>query len=413
MRSAARGTKVFFAVAFGTWLSRADAQTWTNTSAPRNNWTAVAGSADGRIILAGTQFDGVYISTDAGATWAKTSAPDNSYPSVACSADGVRLVAAVDGGHIYTSTNSGAIWTPCDVPTNSWHVLASFADGTKLFAGFTDYDYGGLYISTDYGMTWTLSRTITNDCLSVAGSPDGAKLLVVTRNYPSPGGAIGSIYSSADSGITWSQHHTNILLNLVASSDGIHAVLAVSYGGGIQGFGGGMSLTTNAGESLFFNTNVPGAAWSSIVCSADGTKFVATIGGVRQPGPQPGPITGPIYASTDSGLTWTPTDSSTNFWSSVASSADGCKLFAVVNGGGIYTSRTMPVPVLFAKADGKSLRLSWTVPSLSFALEQSSNLASGKWTVVGATPVLNYTNLQFEVVIPRTSDTIFYRLASQ
>jgi hypothetical protein len=46
---------------------------------------------------------------------------------------------------------------------------------------------------------------------------------------------------------------------------------------------------------------------------------------------------GKIYTSTDSGVTWTPRDSSRNWWA-VASSADGSKLVAVVDGGQIYTS---------------------------------------------------------------------------
>jgi hypothetical protein len=44
-----------------------------------------------------------------------------------------------------------------------------------------------------------------------------------------------------------------------------------------------------------------------------------------------------IYTSTDSGVSWTPRDSSRD-WESVASSGDGAKLVAVVQGGQIYTS---------------------------------------------------------------------------
>ena len=60
--------------------------------------------------------------------------------------------------------------------------------------------------------------------------------------------------------------------------------------------------------------------------SADGTKLVAVVFG------------GYIYASTDSGVTWTrPQGSFSQDWMSVASSADGTRLVAVT-GGGLTTS---------------------------------------------------------------------------
>jgi hypothetical protein len=82
----------------------------------------------------------------------------------------------------------------------------------------------------------------------------------------------------------------------------------------------------------------PAANWTSVASSADGTKLVAAatinpLGG------------GLIYASTNSGLTWTLTGAPTNnHWTAVASSADGSKLVAASqfeiskNYGGVYTS---------------------------------------------------------------------------
>ncbi len=65
--------------------------------------------------------------------------------------------------------------------------------------------------------------------------------------------------------------------------------------------------------------------WYSVASSADGSKLVAVVKGGR------------IYTSTDSGVRWTPRDSDRN-WHTVTSSADGTKLAAVVNGGQVYTS---------------------------------------------------------------------------
>ena len=67
--------------------------------------------------------------------------------------------------------------------------------------------------------------------------------------------------------------------------------------------------------------------WLSIASSADGNKLVAVVN-FRQ-----------IYTSTDGGVSWTPRATDANrAWRAVASSADGNKLVAVVNNGQIYTS---------------------------------------------------------------------------
>jgi photosystem II stability/assembly factor-like uncharacterized protein len=81
-------------------------------------------------------------------------------------------------------------------------------------------------------------------------------------------------------------------------------------------------------------TSAPITNWSSVVCSADGTKLAAvTIGGA-------------LFTSTNSGDTWNqstnaPTTNTSQFASGtprIASSADGSELLAANHGGGIYRS---------------------------------------------------------------------------
>ena len=65
--------------------------------------------------------------------------------------------------------------------------------------------------------------------------------------------------------------------------------------------------------------------WKSIASSADGTKLAAVVNG------------GQIYVSNDSGASWTARESNRE-WYSIASSADGAKLAAVEHNGQIHTS---------------------------------------------------------------------------
>jgi hypothetical protein len=66
-------------------------------------------------------------------------------------------------------------------------------------------------------------------------------------------------------------------------------------------------------------------SWSAVASSADGTKLVAVVNG------------GQIYTSIDGGANWTVRER-VRAWSAVASSSDGVNLAATVNGGQIYTS---------------------------------------------------------------------------
>jgi hypothetical protein len=141
--------------------------------------------------------------------------------------------------------------------------------------------------------------------------------------------------------------------------------------------------------------------WASVCCSADGTRLAAAAAG------------GLVYTSTNSGATWVPANAPSTNWSSIATSADGCKLVAVVNGGGIYTWQTTPAPVLNITPSAGNLVLSWTVPSMSFVLQQTPNLTGTNWTDLASAPALNYPTLQNQVTIPASAGTMFYRLVSR
>src|SRR5882757_10478695 len=123
--------------------------TWFVSGSPSNDWTAVASSADGIKLVAtaavisnpgggGAHGGPIYTSKDSGASWSPTSAPSNQWSCIAASADGSKLVAAAAYnnsntalGLIFVSTNSGSTWTPTAAPETRWYSIASSADGTK------------------------------------------------------------------------------------------------------------------------------------------------------------------------------------------------------------------------------------------------------------------------------------------
>ena len=422
------------------------AQTWTLTSAPITNWTAIASSADGTKLVAVASggswvlmdSGGIWVSTNSGGTWTQTSAPGAGWVLVTSSADGNKLVAFGTLRSFYTSTNAGATWISNNVPVvgGKWDSLVSSADGCKLAvmsiqSGFynsilllTSIDSGatwktnnlpaggpwkpvalsadgtrlivaglGICLSTNFGETWTSTNSLSSEAVAIASSADGAELAAISSQ--------GLIFVSTNFGMTWVQTKAlapdSIFKSLASSADGSRLVAVA--------------------EGIIITSTNSGTNWISMASSADGSRLVAvavTGGSYSLP---PYVVDGPIYTSTNSGATWTSNNVPGQNWTCVASSADGCKLAAAatgenkpLTGGGIWIAQSTLAPQLNIATSNTSLDLSWIVPSANFGLQQNSDLTTANWTDVTNPPVLNLTNLQNEVILSPTGICGFYRL---
>jgi photosystem II stability/assembly factor-like uncharacterized protein len=295
--------------------------------------------------------------------WQATTAPVRYWQALAASADGTKLVVAgLAGGYcspclapIYASTDAGVTWTQTTAPGDNWSAVAASADGTKLVAvsapqwglNIDGYVGGGfIYSSLDAGATWKQTSAPTNAWSSVASSADGARLVAVSaprwnwklQSYVGE----GVIYRSVDSGATWTRitAPSNHWTSVACSADGAKWV-ATAGGHDTLGL---IYASTNTGVT-WTATTAPSNNWAAVACSADGTRLVA-LASLSCP-----LLDGSIYVSSNSGMTWTPTTAPQNDWTAVASSADGTRLFAAsvpaafsvgdCHGnaeGGIYTS---------------------------------------------------------------------------
>ena len=377
-------------------LIPASAQTWTQTSAPITNWTAIASSADGVKLVAVASGGAIYTSTNSGASWAPaTNAPDQAWRAVASSANGNKLIAAVRGGGIYRSVDSGLTWTQTGASSNAWISITSSADGNKLAAVASIFPPPDFFTSSDSGTTWITNGSPYDRWLAIAASADGNTLVAC--------GGLGTILASTNAGNSWT---TNDIVggtssSAASSADGSRLVVT-----GIVAGGGRICLSTNSGLA-WTQTNAPSVG--PVALSADGTKLVAASSVSYS-------NNFPIYVSTDFGVTWTTNfPPGTNYWTGVVSSADGGKLAVIASGpggGGIWTLQTAPAPQMNTTPANGNLTLSWIIPSTNFVLEQNLDLTSMNWTDVTNMPVLNLTNLQDEVTLPLTNGSGFYRLAT-
>ena len=398
-------TIISFLSAFGgllTIIPSLPAQTWTQTSAPITNWMSIASSGDGNKLVAvayggltnqGIMFSilpgPIYTSTNSGFSWNQTSAPSKVWQSVTSSYDGSKIAAVPEYGGIYTSMDSGQTWTQStNAPYAFWGSIAMSADGTTIAATIPGAEYvaGAIYLSTNSGNTWEQTSAPTvEDWSSLAVSADGRKMLA---------GAIdGWVYFSTNSGTTWTQANLpNIIWGgMAVSSNGNTFIAAVNQSINPIENGGPIYVSTNSGTT-WSQSSAPIAGWTALASSADGSRLVAANGG------------GKIYTSPDSGITWFMNTAPSMGWTSVASSADGTKLVAIVNSGGIY------IPMLGIALCSGQVVLSWPTNSMTFQLQQNFGLTMTNWTAVTDLPIINPTNLQYELTVPPTNGSCFYRI---
>jgi len=90
----------------------------------------------------------------------------------------------------------------------------------------------------------------------------------------------------------------------------------------------GVSVVNLCFAQTWTQTSAPSNYWSSVASSADGTKLIASSMPNATPPPQ-SVIKGGVWISWDSGTTWQKTSLPVTKWDKVACSADGNIMFAV------------------------------------------------------------------------------------
>ncbi|MEP6876787.1 MAG: sialidase family protein [Burkholderiales bacterium] len=183
--------------------------------------------------------------------------------------------------------------------SRSWYSVTASADGTKLYAGVSG---GSVYASADSGLTWSVTAAPSAYWRALATSADGQQLIAGNGNN-------GFLYTSADAGATWTTHGAvaGQWNGAASSSDGV--TLAAANGNG--------QIYVSTDSGVTFTPHGPAAYWSSVAMSADGVHMIASNSN-----------NGFLYTSADSGQTWTP-GVQQGYWQGVASSSDGSHLAAV------------------------------------------------------------------------------------
>ena len=187
--------------------------------------------------------------------------------------------------------------------------VASSADGVHLVAVESP---GNIFTSSDSGVTWS-PRDTARSWYAVAISSDGSKMLA----------SDGTIYASSDYGVTWAASNApNKAWEVALAGDGTRAV---AYDGNIAG-----SYVSDATGLLWNPVSSPSSVSgiASATLSADGTRIYATASSANFPAPMIGVYSSPDGRRHMDQLLYVVGGASNR----IAASADGSRLFFVVSG---------------------------------------------------------------------------------
>ena len=155
----AKPGRVLLGTEDGIYVSGDAAQSWKRVaSSPATTILRLAQSgADARLLLAGTQGRGAWLSHDSGRTWAQTdagSAAANLYAVALSPHDAAAMAVGGWGAGVRVSADGGRTWTErsAGLPVKNVFVLA-FDPGVKGRLWASTFEEGAFY-SDDLGLTW-------------------------------------------------------------------------------------------------------------------------------------------------------------------------------------------------------------------------------------------------------------------
>ncbi len=219
-------------------------------------------ATSGSNVFAGTNFNGLYRSTDDGQTWAQTSLNAGTIWSIAIDGSNIfagtttRLFRSIDDGQTWaqTSLNAGTIWSIA-------------IDGSNIFAG-TDT---GVFLSIDNGQNWT--HTSLKNCMVFGLAVSGPNIFAGTNS---------GVYRSTNSSQTWHQTPLDSIWGGRVAANGSN----VMAGGGI------------GEEALLFYSSNNGDTWSQT------NALYFEIGDIIINGSDGFASSRGVYYSTNNGQSW-------------------------------------------------------------------------------------------------------------
>ncbi|HET6401499.1 MAG TPA: T9SS type A sorting domain-containing protein [Candidatus Kapabacteria bacterium] len=328
----------------GVFRSTDDGANWTatNTGLVDSN-VRVFGTA-GTTLFAVTMTAGVFRTTDNGWSWSSANSGITDSNVTAFASTGANIFAMADS-NIFRSTDNGSSWLPLSGGPMGQMISGITTSGISLFASTS----AGLYRSDDYGASWTSLGIISPSILSLTAIGND-----LFAGGAANGSSNGGVFRSMDNGTSWVALDNG--LPPASNVSTIATMGSILFAGGP---GNGNYYNSNISGGLYRSLDL-GASWdtvsfqqgldsSGILGAGDVTAF--TISGSNifaglgyYDGCSGSYLDGILVRSTDSGMTWKPSDvglGGSSYSSSVYTlAANGADLYAVTGDyeGGVFQS---------------------------------------------------------------------------
>jgi photosystem II stability/assembly factor-like uncharacterized protein len=266
------------------------------TLSPVRAFAALPGTSKGMLLFAGTEWKGVYVSTDFGASWTASNTGIETSDISSLGGNGATLLAGTHLG-MYRSSDRGASWQQVNIGISEPQQFAFLSDinsivsiGSKYFIGLSTLHYpgtlypGGVFVSNDDGQSWTQIDNGLVDTNVNALAVVGNKLFAATTS---------GVFVTTDDGANWELTNNNLP---VAAVYGLFYHDQSLFAGSQDG----LYESLDQGKSWNLHPVQSGAGAYSLKCLAtDGSAlFVGTGDNANDTGYG-------LYKSTDEGGSWT------------------------------------------------------------------------------------------------------------
>lgn len=304
------------------------------STAPSVNWWRVDLALLGTTAIAcsRTATGAVYKSIDGGQNWSAlsitiglTNYSTGDWTGVATSCTGALLLAVKYNDKIYLTTNSGSTWTQqqvdAGIPTNKWtgcavnSGLSSPGKYQAVYCSETTAAIPGVWISNNFGTIW--NKTLNEQVVDLVISETGQIMYAITSSTsPTP----NSCWRSTDYGQTWSQPSgiSNLLSiaggtnlegiafskndNILANNKIVIITINSGAGGGLRSTDGGATwsiISNNSITGRFAKPSMSGNGQYQMIVGRNTTSTVQNL-------------TPRVLLSIDYGATWTEEQATTN-----------------------------------------------------------------------------------------------------
>jgi photosystem II stability/assembly factor-like uncharacterized protein len=248
---------------FGLYQSTDCGNTWQelSTSFPNKMINDVVLSPDNsNIIYLATAGDGIYKSTDAGNTWEFTTTGADNFSSqciVVSPNNPQELLAGFLNMAVYKSIDAGASLEASSTGINALmlnDIAVNPVNSLQMLASFEAHNCGGCYFTENGGESWVLLESMPMTRYS-AVAIDTNGILYAWSNGPSTVAQEG-LYKSVDGGDTWNNMGPNVgsyfeteINDIVISHDNPENIIICGNNYGYNGHKGIVHKSSNSGQS--------------------------------------------------------------------------------------------------------------------------------------------------------------------